>query len=325
MPRPIALLCALMLTLSACQTAPDHAGLKAGLDRASNPVIDGYFADPSVVIHEGVVYLYATRDPWGGEDLACFSTTDFEAWQPHTLNWPTKDACKSDTSTASMVWAPSVVKAANGRFYMYISVGSEIYCGVADHPLGPWSNVLDSGGPLIATQRDQGIHTIDAEVFIDDDGCAYLYWGSGWNWVNGRCLVVELAPDMHSFIGEPRDITPPGYFEAPFVIKRHGRYFLMYSDGKTIDDTYKVRYAVADNPFGPFESEGANSPILSTDPSREVYGPGHHCVFSLGGKDFIAFHRHKRPYNPETMLRQICIDPLDVRDDGTIGRVTPSD
>jgi arabinoxylan arabinofuranohydrolase len=52
---------------------------------------------------------------------------------------------------------------------------------------------------------------IDAEAFIDDDGQAYLYWGSGLNWVNGKCWAVKLRPDMVTFDGEVRDVTPPGF------------------------------------------------------------------------------------------------------------------
>ena len=35
-----------------------------------NPILDGYFADPSIVLYEGKYYIYATIDPWGGEELA---------------------------------------------------------------------------------------------------------------------------------------------------------------------------------------------------------------------------------------------------------------
>lgn len=44
---------------------------------------------------------------------------------------------------------------------------------------------------------------VDAGVFLDDDGHAYLYWGSGCNWVNGAFIAVELAESMTSFQGEP--------------------------------------------------------------------------------------------------------------------------
>ncbi|HYO24233.1 MAG TPA: family 43 glycosylhydrolase, partial [Lacipirellulaceae bacterium] len=152
-----------------------------------------------------------------------------------------------------------------------------------------------------------------------------LYWGSGWNWVNGHCLFAELNPDMASFATEPRDITPPNYFEGPFMFKRAGRYYLTYSEGKTTDDTYKVRYAVADAPAGPFLAEGANSPILSTDASRQILGPGHHCIFTLAGVDYIAYHRHARPFDAKELRRQICFDRITLAADGSIERIQPTD
>ncbi|MCA9258329.1 MAG: family 43 glycosylhydrolase, partial [Planctomycetales bacterium] len=177
------------------------------------------------MIHEGRLYLYATRDPWGGDDLACFSTEDFQNWETHALSWPTKQACASETGNDNKVWAPSVVRTPGGRFVMYVSIGSEIFCGSAPHPAGPWTNLRRDGTPLLRYDSQRRVHVIDGEAFIDDDGKAYLYWGSGWDWKNGHCLAAELAPDMASFAGEPREITPPGYFEAPFMMKQSGRYY----------------------------------------------------------------------------------------------------
>lgn len=74
---------------------------------------------------------------------------------------------------------------------MYVSVGSEVWCGKAAHPLGPWENVLGDK-PMISFDTTRYYHVIDAEAFIDDDGKAYLYWGSGWGWTNGHCLGARL-------------------------------------------------------------------------------------------------------------------------------------
>ncbi|TWT34033.1 Arabinoxylan arabinofuranohydrolase precursor [Posidoniimonas corsicana] len=290
-----------------------------------NPVVDGYFGDPTVLIHEGTLYLMATKDPWGGDDLACFSTTDLKSWRSHTLNWPTYDACISESKNGNRVWAPEVIRGPDGRFYLYVSVGSEIYCGVAAHPLGPWENVRKDRGPIVHSQRGSAVHTIDASPFIDTDGRVYLYWGSGHNWENGQCMAVELEPDMHTFRGAAKNITPPNYFEGPHMVKRNGKYYLMYSEGKTIDKSYQVRYAVGDSPLGSFTKEGRNSPILSTDEQLSVWGPGHHCVFSIHGQDFIAYHRHRRPYDPDPMRRQICFDFLSFDRDGWIERVRPTE
>ncbi len=290
-----------------------------------NPLLPGYFADPSIVHDGGKWYLYATIDPWGDDRLALWTSTNGRDWTFSTPAWPTKAAATSPTSGDSKVWAPSVVKAKNGRWYMYVSVGSEIWVGSAPSPAGPWADA-NGGKPLIAKDFAPAYHMIDAEAFIDDDGTAYLYWGSGLNWTNGHCFVVKLKPDMVSFDGEPKDVTPANYFEGPFLVKAGKHYVLTYSDGKTTEDSYKVRYATADTPFGPFR-EGPDSPILSTDKARQVFSPGHHAIFRVGRQPYILYHRHSLPWprtGDDATLRQVAVDPLTIREDGSIAKVTPS-
>lgn len=288
-----------------------------------NPILPGYFADPSLVQDNGKYYLYVTADPWGTKSLACWESDDFVNWTFHQLNWPTKIACTSSLSNENMVWAPSVIKKGE-NFYMYVSVGSEVWCGIAKHPLGPWTNLL-SNKPMLSFDTTRYCHVIDAEAFTDDDGRSYLYWGSGWDWINGRCYVAELDETMSSFKDEPKEITPTNYFEGPFMLKYQSKYYLTYSDGKTIEDTYKVRYAVGDTPYGPFV-EAYNSPILTTDATKNVYGPGHHAVTTIGRQQYILYHKHRLPYIKGSAYRQLCIDSLNfdaVR--GEICQVCPSD
>ncbi|KJD34719.1 hypothetical protein PK35_02890 [Tamlana nanhaiensis] len=287
----------------------------------TNPVIEGDFADPSIVKYDGKFYVYATKDPWGGEDLAVFESSDFKTWEPKTLNWPTKTLCTSPTSNDSRVWAPSVIQGKDGKFYMYISVGSEVWAGVSDHPLGPWKNAKEDNTPLIKGNMFPEYHMIDAEAFIDDDGQAYLYWGSGLQWVNGHCFVVKLKDDMISFNeAEIKDITPPNYFEAPFMVKKNDVYYLMYSDGKCTTETYKVRYATSNSPYGPFE-EGENSPVLSTTPDKVTRGPGHHSVFEENGQLYILYHRITD--NKDELFRELAIDSLNFAENGAIKKVNP--
>jgi beta-xylosidase len=290
-----------------------------------NPVLPGYYADPSVLQFGGKVYVYATIDPWGQRILGCWESADFKHWTFRSLNWPTKEACTSPTSKAdSMVWAPSVVRMPGGRFFMYVSCGSEVWVGSAASPLGPWADA-NGGKPLVGRDFDRTYHMIDQEAFVDDDGSVYLYWGSGWNWVNGRCFAVKLKPDFVSFDGPVHIVTPANghYFEAPFMANRFGKYFLMYSGGKTISDTYCVHYAVGATPFGPF-TEGSNSPILATDRTRDVISPGHHAVFRFAGHDYIAYHRHRLPFVDGTAFRQVCMDNIVFHPDGRIENVSPT-
>lgn len=308
--RLIQFLLAGLICLSSC--SPKTAKEEKRMLELRNPIIPGYFADPSLVQYDGKFYMYVTADPWGVDFLSCWVSDDFQNWTFHTLNWPTKAACTTPMSETNKVWAPSVIQKGD-TFYMYVSVGSEVWCGKAKHPLGPWENMLGDK-PMIPGDPTKYYHVIDAEAFIDDDGKTYLYWGSGWNWTNGHCFAAELDDDMSSFREEPIEVTPTRYFEAPLMLKHNGKYYLTYSEGKTIDETYEVRYAVGDQPLGPFK-EAANSPILKVSDSLQVYGPGHHTVFSYGGENYILYHRHRLPFIKGTAYRQTCISNLTFDDD----------
>ena len=315
---PALLLLAAPLTLAADEPPRwDAAG-------ASNPLLPGYFADPSIVRDGGRWYVFATIDPWGDDRLGLWTSDNGRDWRFSTPEWPTKRAATSPTSGDSKVWAPSVVRAVNGRWYMYVSVGSEVWVGSAPSPAGPWRDA-NGGKPLIKRDFAPAYHMIDAEAFVDDDGRAYLYWGSGLNWVNGHCFVVRLKPDMVTFDGTPRDVTPANYFEGPFMMKAHGRYLLTYSDGNTTRDTYKVRYAVGSTPFGPFK-EAADSPILQTDAARDIVSPGHHAIFRSGRNSYILYHRQALPWpqHGDAVLRQVAVDRLTIRRDGTLAPVRPT-
>jgi beta-xylosidase len=312
--KKIAFLCIAMNSLLNCYCQHTNNFI-------SNPIVDGYYADPTIVKYDHTYYIYATVDPWGGKELGVLTTKDFKKFSVIHINWPTKGACTSATSGSSMVWAPSVVKAANGNYYMYVSVGSEIWVGVSKQPAGPWRNAKADNSPLINSKYFPGYHMIDAECFIDTNGQVYLYWGSGLNWVNGRCFVVKLKKDMVSFDGEPKDVTPPNYFEAPFMLKRNGTYYLMYSEGKAIDYSYKIRYSTGKTPYGPW-TEGVNSPILSTTGDSTTYGPGHHTVFKEKGQYYILYHRIHRQKS-EYVLRQLCLDSLNFDVAGNIKKIEP--
>ncbi|MGB8353064.1 MAG: family 43 glycosylhydrolase [Chthoniobacteraceae bacterium] len=290
---------------------------------SANPILPGYYADPSILQDGGKNYIYATLDPWGDKTLGCWESPDFKNWTYRALNWPTKQDCTSLKSNPAGVWAPSVMKGKDGKFHMVVSVGGEVWTGVADNPLGPWRNPLGEHKQLIPFDYKPGFHMIDAEYFLDDDGQAYLYWGSGHDWKNGRCWLVKLQPDMATFDSEVKDVTPANYFEAPFMAKRHGHYFLMYSAGKTIEEDYRVHYAVGDSPFGPF-AEGPDSPILVTDKSLNVISPGHHAVFRRDDRDYILYHRHSIPFDPQFIGRQVCVDPIIFTADGRIEKVAPT-
>jgi len=284
---------------------------------SGNPLLPGDYADPCILQYRDTFYLYATA--WDSKDAIVWYSANFLDWKMRKLNWPT-------TRLGEVIWAPCVVKGKDGRFYLYSSTGHQIYVGASNHPMGPFKNLLPNEQPLVKNRQYwDAMHSIDADCFIDEDGQAYLYYGSGFEWKNGICAVGRLNEDMCTFQEQPRLITPPNYFEAPHMMKRNGIYYLMYSDGICIEDSYKVRYSTSKSPLGPFV-EGVNSPILSNTPDSLAWSAGHHYTIHLNSKDYIAYHKQAIPiYSPFWgPIRQVSFDELVVGKDGVIQKVIPT-
>lgn len=45
------------------------ADLPGQAPHSGNPILPGYYADPSIVQNGGKYFIYATLDPWGGDTL----------------------------------------------------------------------------------------------------------------------------------------------------------------------------------------------------------------------------------------------------------------
>jgi beta-xylosidase len=90
-----------------------------------SPIINGYYADPTIIKQDSIYYIYATIDPWGREELAVLVTKDFVHFDKKHINWPTKKVCTSPASGDAMVWAPSVVKAKDRKFICMFPSGAK--------------------------------------------------------------------------------------------------------------------------------------------------------------------------------------------------------
>ncbi len=193
----------------------------------SNPLAV-QLGDPYVLHTGNTYYMYGT----GGADkgFAAYSSPDLVHWKKegqvyfhnNKNGWSDPDA-----KWEGAYWAPEVYEV-KGRFYLFYSAqwkenpanGEEnfrIGVAVADKPAGPFIDLNNK--PVF----DAGYPTIDADVFFDSDGKAYLYYSrvaykhpvesevAGWalkkgwykeieeSWVYG----VELKPDFSGITGEP--------------------------------------------------------------------------------------------------------------------------
>ena len=318
---------------------------------AGNPVIPGYFADPTIRKFSDTYYLYATTDGTGNGygPAQVWVSKDFVNWKNIVMNWPTTE----------VVWAPDVVQQPDGTFRYYYCEPCNINIGESTSPVGPWKNILGKDDAVMVPDRYvHNVITLDPQLFRDDDGSEYLYfttWGiykgfgcgvaklNDGNWRNcsvsdGNGEPVSVIQDARGWNeNAPFPITADKFFsekrlipntelkeifEAPFVFKRNGVYYFTYSSGSCHDHTYRVQYATSTKgPMGPFEYKGC---ILETNADHTVHGPGHHSILEQDENYYIVYHRHNLPRSVHGFNRQICIDEMKFDVNGNILPVVPT-
>ncbi|CAI6341414.1 unnamed protein product [Periconia digitata] len=291
---------------------------------AGNPFIGGWYADPDTAIYDDLYWIYPTSSlPYEQQTfLDAFSSADLITWTKHP-NILTIDNVKW---AKKAVWAPAPAFV-NGKYYLYFGANDiqegepekgligGIGVAVSDHPYGPYIDAI--GKPLIGEYHNKA-QPIDQDVFIDDDGQAYIYYGG-----HEHANVAKLNPDMIS-LGTFSDnttfkeITPDKYVEGSQMIKRNGKYYFMWSEGGWTGPDYAVAYAIADSPLGPFNTRGR---ILQQD-SAIAKGSGHNGVIRVPGTEIYYITYHRRPLTEtDRNHRVLCYDRMYFNPDGTIANV----
>ncbi|OTB11746.1 glycoside hydrolase family 43 protein [Daldinia sp. EC12] len=300
----------------ASRAIPNYTTSEAG-----NPFVDGWYADPDTEIYNGLYWVYPTSSYSYEKQtyLDAFSSPDLVHWTKYPNILTTADV----SWAVKAVWAPAPISR-NGKYYLYFGANDiredgnmegGIGVAVSDKPEGPYVDAI--GSPLIGEYHN-GAQPIDQDVFIDDDGQAYIYYGG-----HSRANVAKLNKDMIS-IGtfddgtQFKEITPENYVEGSQMIKRHGIYYFMWSEGTWTGPDYSVSYAMSDSPTGPFNRLAK---ILQQD-SAVAKGSGHHGVIHIPDTDIWYIVYHRRPLSEtDGDHRVLAYDRMYFNDDGTIAPV----
>jgi beta-xylosidase len=295
---------------------------KSSDQTSGNPLFTGWYADPEGVVFNKQYWIYPTYSAKYNEQvfLDAFSSTDLLQWTKHSRILDTANVKWARRA----VWAPAIVKKED-KYFLFFGANDiqnnnqqgGIGVAVADKPEGPFKDHL--GKPLI-DKFYNGAQPIDQFVFKDKDGQYYIIYG-GWR----HCNIAKLKSDftgLETYADGTtfKEITPKGYVEGPFMFMRNNKYYFMWSEGGWTGPNYSVAYAVADNPFGPFERVGK---ILQQD-STIATGAGHHSVIqATKDKWYIIYHR--RPLGEtDGNHRVTCIDELFFDEAGNIKPVKMS-
>ena len=305
-----------------------------------------YMADPAVHVFGDRLYIYPSHDRDSGasendngdhfemKDYHVFSTDD-------PMEGEVVDHGKV-LDTADIPWAGRQlwdcdVAEKDGKYYMYFPLKDKndvfhIGVAVAERPEGPFVPQPD---PI------RGSYSIDPAVFRDGDDYL-MYFGGLWGgqlqrYRDNKALeephlerddapaipsrVVRLTADMMQMAEEPRPviILDPAtgeplkagdnerrFFEASWMHKYKGVYYLSYSTG----DTHRLCYATADNPYGPFTYRGCiMTPVVGWTT--------HHAIVEYRGRWYLFFHDCV-PSGGKTWLRSLKVTELEYTPEGDI-------
>ena len=211
-------------------------------------------------------------------------------------------------------WAPDAAEK-NGKYYLYFPTKDKrdifkIGVAISSNPAGPFK---PEKNPI------KGSYSMDPSVFKDDDGSYYMYFGGIWggqlqrwdennNYTESGCetqdngipnspaispRIALMSDDMLNFAEEPKPIRiidkngdpiltkdhDRRFFEAAWVHKKDGTYYLSYSTG----NTHYIVYATSDNPYGPFVYQGImNNPVQGWT--------NHHSTLEVDNKWYFFYH-----------------------------------
>jgi len=286
-----------------------------------NPIINHmYTADPSARVFGDTLWLYPSHDKddavnFSMEDYHAFSTTDMVHWTDHGVIF---NPITQTQWAKSKAWAPDCIER-NGKYYLYYPTDQRhIGVAVGDTPCGPFHDPL--GHPLISIDTPGVIcdrDFIDPCVFVDDDGQAYLFMGQ-----NTVCCI-KLNEDMISYDGVVHIIEgATEFFEAIWVHKRDGRYYMSYSDSPFTGHQPRIVYCTSDSPLGPYTYQGV---IL--DPVNS--GTNHHSIVNYKGQDYMFYHtadlsKHLNDGYHTGVRRSVCVDSLYYDANGLINKLKPT-
>ena len=297
---------------------------------------DLYFADPSVHVFDGKIYIYPSHDIQtdvkDAANGAHFNMKDYHVLTLNDVNQKAKDngialQLEDIQWAKQQLWAPDVAKKGN-EYYLYFPAKDKndlFKIGVASSksPTGPFKAEKD---PI------SGTYSIDPTV-LNDNGTYYIYFGGlkggqlqeyrnnkhskdypdlqkGENALLPK--IALLKSNMKELAEEPKDVLivdengdqlksgdqQRRFFEGVWIHQYNNKYYLSYSTG----ETHKLVYAIGDNPYGPFTFKGE---ILTP----VVGWTTHHSIVEINKTWYLFYHDSKNS-GGKSYLRSLKVREL---------------
>lgn len=322
----------ILTTASETQTVTEKATTTTSVVNIADPLVvppTVSIIDPTIIKQDNTFYLFGT-----GDGLVEWSSTDLVNWKlqkrvfasvPSWIN-------KLLPGIGASIWAPDI-SYYNGQYYLYYCVSqfgtNNSAIGVATNktlnPADANYQWIDHGMVIRSYDNVSYFNALDPNVATDDEGNAYLVFGSFWQGIK----MAKLSADRLSVAGSP-DNAPViasrnsafnmqvyqlgpanNAVEGGFVYKKNDYYYLFASfdyccrgsnsnykivvgRSKTIDGSYVDAAGV---PL----ANGGGTVFRTGDAS--FYAVGHNAVINVNGNDYLVYFGYDVNDNAKQKLR----------------------
>lgn len=278
----------------------------------NNPVIKGFYPDPSVCKVGDTYYLVCSSMQYF-PGVPLFESKDLINWNQigHCLTRESQIQLDKVNSSGG-VFAPTI-RYNNGRFYMTTTNDTtrQNFYVWTDDIYGEWSEpvYVDQGG-------------IDPDLYFENGRAFFMSNGTDDNGFGG-IVQCEIDIESGSRLTPSRSIwqgTGGRFLEAPHMYNINGMYYLLAAEGGT-EFGHMVTYARGDSISGPFEAYPM-SPVLTNRNlgGYEIQAVGHgdliqdnsgnwwllHLGFRQSGQ-WLAYHH---------LGREVFLTPVTFGEDG---------
>jgi len=311
-----------------------------------------YIPDGEPYVFDDRVYIYGSHDKFNGyvycmNDYVCWSAPadDLTNWRYEGVIYLKTDDPNNKDGSMNL-YAPDVTKGDDNRYYLYYVLDKMdiISVAVCNSPAGKYEFlgfVHYPDGTLLG-KRQGDVPQFDPGV-LTENGKTYLYsgqcTGKGKTVEDYRnySIAVTLEKDMLTIKDGPFPITPGinssagtgfeehEFFEASSIRKKDDTYYFVYSSYAMNE----LCYATSLSPLSDFKYRGvivsnADLHIDSYKPAKKQMYHGnnnHGSIVEIKGKWYIFYHRHT---NGNEFSRQACLEPIEIKEDGSIKQVEMS-
>ena len=278
----------------------------------TNPIVKGFYPDPSVCEANGKYYLVCSSFQYF-PGVPLFESEDLVNWKQigHVLTRKTQVMLEKINSSGG-VFAPTI-RYNDGRFYMVTTNDTthQHFYVYTDDIYGEWSE------PIVVDQDG-----IDPSLYFEGGRTFFISNGTD---DYGESGVIQSEINIET--GEK--LTPSKciwkgsggrFLESPHMYKINGEYYLMAAEGGT-EYGHMITYARGKDIWGPFNGYPKNPVVTNRNTAPEIiqgighgdliqdkYGDWH--ILSLGFRQIHIWQAY------HTLGREVFLYPVEFGEDG---------